>query len=159
MDIKLWIIGQIGVDIIMVVVLVWVIVSAKKQRGSDAQESPDLERPEALVSEIKEITGHLEQNLEQKRELSRRVIGRLDEVLARAEEKHQQLSLLLEKAETVSRSGRVRSGREPDKAETVRGLLDRGMTKQEAARHLGISVGEIDLLLKLGNREAGGRDV
>ncbi|MFP4036418.1 MAG: hypothetical protein ACLFUE_02735, partial [Desulfobacteraceae bacterium] len=99
MDIKLWIIGQIGVDIIMVVVLVWVIVSAKKQRGSDAQESPDLERPEALVSEIKEITEHLEQNLEQKRELTRRVIGRLDEALARAEEKHQQLSLLLEKAE------------------------------------------------------------
>jgi hypothetical protein len=33
------------------------------------------------------------------------------------------------------------------------------MTKQEAARYLGISVGEIDLLLKLGKTEAGGRDV
>ncbi len=155
MDIKLWIIVQIAIDIIMVAVLVWVISSNRRQKGSEPEEAPDMGRPEALLAEIKEITRHLEENLEQKRELSRRLLGRMDETLARAEERYQQFSRLLDQADRVSKGDNYSEARERDKSGSIRELLDQGMTKNEVARHLGISVGEIDLFLKLGKTEAG----
>lgn len=150
MDIQLWIIGQIAIDLLIGAVLVWVLVSGSRRRTREGEERRQAaERSERILAEMNAITRELEENLEEKRELTSRLLGRLDESLARAEKRYNQLQDLSRAPDRASRRDTATAKPSRSTKEAIRSLLDKGLSKEEAAQHLNISVGEIDLLLKL----------
>jgi cellulose biosynthesis protein BcsQ len=113
-----------------------------------------LRRSEEILAEMQVITRELEGNLEEKRELTNRLLGRLDETLERAEQRYEQLNQLFETKETASVQDRVSLNEAYGTRESIRSLLGKGLSKEEVAQRLGVSLGEIELFLKLGGRTA-----
>ncbi|MCF8061408.1 MAG: hypothetical protein K9M82_02730 [Deltaproteobacteria bacterium] len=151
MNIQLWIVGQIAIDALLVGVLLWLIVAGNRRRARDSEaQSEALRKSEEILSEMQEITRELEGNLEEKRELTRRLLGRLDETLERAARQYEQLNDLFETTESVSTRDRVSLKETQGTRESIRSLLDKGLSKEEVAQRLDVSVGEIELFLKLG---------
>lgn len=155
MNIQLWIVGQIAIDALLVGVLLWLIVAGNRRRTRDAEAQGEaLRKSEEILSEMRDITRELEGNLEEKRELTRRLLGRLDETLDRAGRRYEQLNDLLERTESSSNRDRIAPKEQSGTRASIRSLLDKGFSKEEVARRLEVSVGEIDLFLKLGGRTA-----
>lgn len=152
-NMQLWIIGQIAIDLILVGVLVWLIIS-RKQRG-DAHSplyEEELRKAEEILNQMREVTAELEVNLEEKRKLTKGLLGRLDETLNRAELRYKQLNDLFESTDSASIRDKVSIGKSEASRESIQALLAKGLTREDVARRLGISVGEIELLMKLGGR-------
>lgn len=149
METQIWIIGQIAIDAIMVALLLWFLKFQSRRQISWQEQESLIRRSESILSEMREITLSLEKNLDEKRTLSRQILEQLDQGLMRAEASYKQF------ADLLPRSGNNMadpSGPAKDTAQTrnsVYSLLKKGLSKEEIARHLGISVGEIDLMLKL----------
>jgi len=153
MDIQLWIIGQIGIDLLMGAVLLWVLVSGSRRRTREGEERrQSAERSERILAEMNAIARDLEENLEEKRELTSRLLGRLDEGLARAEKRYEQFQDLFDAADCTSKGDTVAVHPHLSTKDAIRSLLSKGLSKEEVAQHLSISVGEIDLFLKLGDK-------
>ena len=100
---------------------------------------------------MRSISDDLEMNLREKKEISRALLEQLDRTLRRAEESHRQLS----KIASVSSNGFTRDtsilAEDTDQLRSsVDSLLDKGFSKEEIAKDLGVSIGEIDLLVRLG---------
>ncbi|MFZ7113262.1 MAG: DUF6115 domain-containing protein [Desulfatiglandales bacterium] len=143
MKTQIWIFSQIAIDVILVLVLFW-FMRLQRRRQLDWQEQEAvIQKSEVILSEMRDISRSLEKNLEDKKELSRRILDQLEQGLKRAEESYHQIS------EIIPNSG----GRMPQQREHTRSsvlaLLEKGLSKEEIARHLNISVGEIELLIKL----------
>ena len=155
MTIETWVIGQTAIEIIIIFLLLWFIKSHLAMRKKNIDLSAVLEKPEQILAEMKELTRQLDKNLEEKKEISSRMLGQLDDILKKADQSYNQLENLIK--EYSSRpvhsfnsehdSRRVRT--------SVNDLLKQGLSKQEIAQRLGISVGEIELLVKLQNRQTG----
>jgi hypothetical protein len=149
MEPQFWIGIQVFLDLLMVALLVWFLVSCGKRQASWQNHESAIRKSEAILAEIREITQTLEVNLQEKRELSRRILAQLEQGLKRAEESTLQISKIIPK------TGRATAGPADLRSDphhtrsSVQALLAKGLTKEEVARHLGISVGEIELLLKL----------
>jgi methyl-accepting chemotaxis protein len=155
MNIQLWIVGQIAIDALLVGILLWLIVAGNRRRARDTEaQNETLRKSEEILSDMRDITRELEGNLEEKRELTRRLLGRLDETLERAGRRYDQLNELFEKTESVSDRDPVFPKEASGTHASIRSLLDKGLSKEEVARHLGVSVGEIELFLKLGSHTA-----
>jgi cellulose biosynthesis protein BcsQ len=155
MSIQLWVVGQIAVDVLLVGVLLWLIVAGNRRRARDEETRLEaLRRSEEILAEMQVITRELEGNLEEKRELTNRLLGRLDETLERAEQRYEQLNQLFETKETASVQDRVSLNEAYGTRESIRSLLGKGLSKEEVAQRLGVSLGEIELFLKLGGRTA-----
>ncbi len=153
MNIQVWIMGQIAIDLILVGVLVWLIMSGNRRRAKESQErEKELQKSEEILAQMREISAELEGNLEEKRELTQRLLGRLDETLKRAEHRYRQFNDLFEATDSASIRDKVSLRKTEDTRESIRTLIDKGLTREDVARRLGISVGEIDLFLKLGSR-------
>ena len=153
MDLQLWIIGQIAIDLLMGAVLLWVLVSGYRHRAREGQERRQAaERSERILAEMNAITRELEENLEEKRELTTRLLGRLDESLARAEKRYDQLQELSRAADSASKRDTVSVNPTRSTKESIRSLLERGLSKEEVAQRLNISGAELDLFLKLGDK-------
>ncbi|MBW1720719.1 MAG: hypothetical protein JRH13_07450 [Deltaproteobacteria bacterium] len=149
METQVWFVLQIVLDLVMVVLLLWFLKFQSKRRISWREQEALINRSESILSEMKEISRALEENLEEKRILSKRILERLDQGLKRAEESCKQITELLPKTGSgiSGNSGSLEMGRR--ERDSIRSLLKRGLSKEEIARHLGISVGEIELMLKL----------
>ena len=114
------------------------------------------QRSEAILAEMRELSLNLDRNLEEKRQLSSTILGRLDETLERAEETYMRirdaakdLGADPERAKNARKnSDQVRS--------SVKALVSKGLPMEEIAQHLGMSVDEIELLIKLQNRSGQG---
>ena len=150
MDAQTWVIGQIVIDVIMVSVLLCFLRLYSRGQLSWKNHTAVLNKSEELLSDMRSISDDLERNLREKKEISRSILEQLDHSLRRAEESHRQLS----KIASVSSSGvsRETSFVEDDADQlrsSVASLLDRGLSKEEIAKDLGISIGEIDLLIRL----------
>jgi hypothetical protein len=155
MNIQLWIVGQIAIDALLVGILLWLIVAGNRRRSRDTEAQGEaLRKSEEILSEMRDITRELEGNLEEKRELTRRLLGRLDETLERAEHRYEQLNELFERTEPASIQDRGSPKETSGTRASIRSLLDKGLSKEEVAQRLGVSVGEIELFLKLGGRTA-----
>ncbi len=151
MDIQLWMVGQILIDALLVGVLLWLIVTGNRRRIRDMEaQMESLRRSGEILAEMREIAGELEGNLEEKRELTHRLLGRLDETLDRAERRCEQLNALCETSDSPLVRDQVSLDQTHATRQAIRSLLDRGLSKEEAAQRLGLSVAEIDLFLKLG---------
>jgi restriction endonuclease S subunit len=99
---------------------------------------------------MRSIVQELDGNLEEKRELTRRLLGRLDETIERAEKRYEAYSDLLEATDSTSTRDRVSLKGTQNTRESIQALLERGLTRDEVSQRLGISRGEVDLFLKLG---------
>ncbi len=155
MEIQTWVIGQTAIEVIIIFLLLWFIKSHLAMRKKNTDLSAVFEKPEQILAEMRELTRQLDKNLEEKKEISNKMLGQLDDILDKADRTYNQLQGIIK--EYSSRpvnsynpeqdSRRVRT--------SVNDLLKKGLSKQEIARQLGISVGEIELLVKLQNRQIG----
>jgi CRP-like cAMP-binding protein len=149
MEPQLWIGIQVFLDLLMVALLVWFLVSCGKRQASWQNHEAAIRKSEAILAEITEITQALEVNLQEKRELSSRILAQLEQGLKKAEEIRLQISKIIPKTgRTTPGPANLHSDPQHTRS-SVQALLAKGLTREEVARHLGISVGEIDLLLKL----------
>ena len=155
MDIQTWVIGQTAVEIIIIFLLLWFIKSHMTMRKKNNDLSTLFEKPEQILAEMRELTRQLDKNLEEKKEISNRILGQLDAILEKADQSYMQLQNIIKEYSSIpvhsfnseQDSRRVRT--------SVNDLLKKGLSKQEIAQQLGISVGEIELLIKLQNRQIG----
>ena len=148
METQIWIIGQIAIDLLMVMLLLWFLKSQKRGQMTWQDQEAVIQKSAAILSEMQEISRSLEKNLEEKKALSRHILEQLDQGLKRAEESYHQLSgIILKSGNTLPRQGSVTDN--SNTRSSVLALLEKGLTREEIGRHLGISVGEIELMLKL----------
>lgn len=152
MEIQNWIIAQMVIDLIIACVLLWFIRLNIRSKKTDDELDEAFRKSEAILTEIRELSLSLDRNLEEKRRLSSMILGQLDETLERAEETctrvrdaARDLGANPERPKNVQKnSDQVRS--------SVKALISKGLPMEEIAHHLGMSVDEIDLLIKLQNR-------
>jgi hypothetical protein len=155
MEIQTWVIGQTAIEIVIIFLLLWFIKSHLAMRKKNSDLSAVFEKPEQILIEMRELTRQLDKNLEEKKELSNKMLGQLDEVLEKADQSYFQLQSIIKEYSSKPvqphnsehDSRRVRT--------SVNDLLKQGLSKQEIAQQLGISIGEIELLIKLQNRQIG----
>jgi len=149
MGVHSWIIGQIIIDIIMVALLLWFLRSSIKGKRPGQDLEATFRKSEAILAEMRQISLTLEKNLEEKKNLSRHILEQLDEGLKRADESRRQIQKITREHSTnmtsqpdaLKDAGQTRS--------SVNALLSKGLSRKEIAQHLGISEGEIELILKL----------
>ena len=142
----IWIGVQLLLDLLMVALLVWVLRSFSRQRASWNRHEAAIQRAESILVEMREISRTMEANLQEKKELSHRILSEMDLELKKAEESYTRISALLPRSQPES-SPRPES-LERTRA-SVRALTEKGLSKDEISRHLGISVGEVELIAKL----------
>lgn len=146
---QVWIGIQVFIDLVMVGLLLWFLRAYGRNQASWQDHETAMQKAQVILEEMKEISRVLEVNLKEKKELSARILAQLEQGLKRAEECSVQISKIL------PGSGRPLGG-SPDPTRdaertraSVDALLSKGVPREEIAQHLGLSVGEIELLLKL----------
>jgi hypothetical protein len=150
---QIWIGIQIFIDLVMVGLLVWFLRTYGRRQTSWQDHESAMRKAQVILEEMKEISRVLEANLNEKKELSTRILAQLEQGLNRAEACSVQISKIL------PRTGRPVAAppdsiRDPERTRaSIDALQAKGLPREEIARHLGISVGEIELLLKLRPRQ------
>ena len=81
MDIQTWVIGQTAIEIIIIILMLWFIKSHLAMRKKNAQLNAVFEKPEQILAEMRELTRKLDKNLEEKKEISNKMLGQLDDQL------------------------------------------------------------------------------
>ncbi|NLA74298.1 MAG: hypothetical protein GX846_02280 [Deltaproteobacteria bacterium] len=152
MDIQTWVIGQLLVEIVIIGLMLWFIRGHNDMKKKNNEIEALFENPEKIISEMQEITRLLENNLEEKKEISRRMLGQLEDILKRADHTYNELQSLMKE---YSSSPAVHPAAQDSKRmlASVNDLLRRGHSKEEISGKLGISIGEIELLVKLNKRD------
>ena len=149
MAIQSWIIGQIVLDILVAALLGWFILFRFRKNRIGANFDNAFDKSQSILAEMERITRELEKNLEEKRDLSNRIVRQLDESLSKADESRRQLQKLIKEYNTRPVFQTTPTDDAQKTRELINALLHKGMKKTEVSRHLGISMGELDLLLKL----------
>jgi len=157
MDIQNWIMAQMGIDLIIICILLWFIRLNMKGKRPDNELDEKLRKSEAILERIKEMSLNLEKGLEEKRRQSRNVLDQLEETVDRAEETCERVK---NAAKDIG-ANPERSKNAPKNSDqlrsSVKALIAKGLPREEIAQHLGMSVDEIDLLIKLQSRQGQGK--
>jgi len=157
MEIQNWIMAQMAIDLIIACVLLWFIRLNMKAKKTDNELHEAFRKSEGILAEIRELSLNLDKNLEEKRKLSRTILEQLDETLSNAEE----TCLRVKNAAKDLGANPERSKSVPKNADqirsSIRALISKGLPREEIAQHLGMSVDEIDLLIKLQTRSGQGK--
>ncbi len=155
MEIQTWIIGQTAIEIIIFFLLLWFLKSHFAMRKKNKELSSVFEQPEKILAEMRELTRQLDKNLEEKKELSKKLLGQLEDILKKADHSYNQLQNIMKEYSSRPLSSNHNEHDSRRIRSSVNDLLKQGLSKEEIARQLGISVSEIELLVKLQNRQAG----
>jgi len=149
MDIQNWIMAQMGIDLIIVCILLWFIKLNMKGKRPDNELDEKLLKAERTLTQIRELSQNMEKSLGEKQRQGRSMLEQLDESVERAEE-------IFERVKNTAKdigANPERSKNVPKNSEqmrsSVKALLAKGLPREEIAQHLGMSVDEIDLLIKL----------
>jgi hypothetical protein len=149
MEIQNWIMAQMVIDLMIFVVLLWFIRVNMTAKKADNGEDKALMKSESILAKIKELNLRLEQALEEKQKLSRIIIEQLDDAVNTAEKTCDHFKgVVKDFGATPSRSKNVPKNSDQLKS-SVKALIAKGLKREEIAQHLGMSVDEIDLLIKL----------
>lgn len=143
------ILGQILIDLSILTLLIWLIkvsINLAKPKGSNIN---DFHIPEALVKEMREIAQDLDKNLEQKKKLSHDILTRLNEGLEQAEAYAKRIEKVNQAYGFQLREGVSDLKDREQTRSSIQALISKGFSREEIARHLGITLGEIELLIKL----------
>ena len=155
MGIQTWIIGQIVIEIIIILLILWFLKSHFAEKKKNSELSSIFEEPERILAEMRNLTRQLDKNLEEKKEISKKMLGQLEDILKKADQSYSQLQNIV-KEYSSSPVHTFNSEQDSHRIRTsVNDLLKRGFSNEEIAQQLGISVSEIELLLKLQNRQIG----
>jgi hypothetical protein len=149
MDAQFWIIGQIMIDVIMVALLFWFARLQFRKQPPWQEFKAVIEKSESILSEMEQLGQALEKNLAEKKKLSRHILEQLDQGLTRAQRNYEQIQkVLLETTNPLS--DRAVPAKDNERmVSSIKTLLAKGLARQEIAQHLGISVAEIELIIKL----------
>lgn len=153
MESQILIFGQIIIDIIMVAVVLWFVRFHYKQQISLHNHEAVIEKSEAILADMMKISKKLEENLEEKKELSQDLLSQLDQGLKKAEESYGRIKKIMpgiDKSLNDNGEGLVDQGKS---IESVKALLKKGVSKKEISKYLNLSLGEIDLMMKLESRK------
>jgi hypothetical protein len=149
MDIQNWIMAQMGIDLIIVCILLWFIKLNMKGKRPGSELDEKLRKAEKTLAQIRELSQNMEKNLGEKQRQGRSMLEQLDESVERAEQ-------IFERVKNAAKdigANPERSKNVPKNSEqmrsSVKALLAKGLPREEIAQHLGMSVDEIDLLIKL----------
>lgn len=145
---QIWIGLQICLDLLMVALLVWFLRTFSRLHASWGRHEAAVSKAEAILAEMRDISRSLEANLKEKKELSHRILTEMDQELKRAEASCSRISALVPKT-APGFSGQPDASEGVRTRASVRGLIGRGLPKEEIARTLGISLGEVELVVKL----------
>ena len=154
MEAHSWIIVQIIIDVLIAALLLGFIRFHLKMKKTWNDSESILRKSQEILSEMINLSRTLKENLEEKKELSRKTLMKLDKGLRRAEDSVQHIqhvvgelgtNHILHQPELFKDAHRMRS--------SVHALLTKGLSREEIAQHLGISLGEIELLSKLQNHK------
>ena len=149
MNIQTWIIAQSIVEIIIICLMLWFIKSHLAMQKKNARMDSLFERPEQIISEMKEVTRLLEKNLEEKREISRTMLGQLEDILKRADHTYNELQGLMKEYSSNPVNAHPAAQESKKMRSSVSDLIKQGLSKEEIAGKLNISISEIELLIKL----------
>ena len=141
--------GQTLIDLIILTLLIWLIRVSSNKGNTKRSGTDDFQMPEVLVKEMREIAENLDKNLEQKKILSHDILTRLNEGLKQAEAYTKRIEKI---NEAYGYQLRERVSDLKDREQTrasIQALISKGFSREEVARHLGITQGEIELLIKL----------
>ena len=141
--------GQTLIDLIILTLLIWLIRVSSNKGNTKRSGTDDFQMPEVLVKEMREIAENLDKNLEQKKILSHDILTRLNEGLEQAEAYTKRIEKI---NEAYGYQLRERVSDLKDREQTrasIQALISKGFSREEVARHLGITQGEIELLIKL----------
>ena len=141
--------GQTLIDLIILTLLIWLIRVSSNKGNTKRSGTDDFQMPEVLVKEMREIAENLDKNLEQKKILSHDILTRLNEGLKQAEAYIKRIEKI---NEAYGYQLRERVSDLKDREQTrasIQALISKGFSEEEIARHLGITQGEIELLIKL----------
>ena len=149
MEAHSWIIVQIIIDILMAALLIGFIRFHVKAKKSINDPESIYRKSQEILSEMRNLSRTLDENLEEKRDLSRKTLSKLDNGLQRAEESVRRMQDIMGELGV-----KISSQPEPFKdvhrmRSSVNALLTKGVSREEIAQHLGISLGELELLSKL----------
>lgn len=148
---------QIGLDIV-ILILLFAILLGRKHKASRTDDSM-VESFARIIEETEQISKEFGANLEQRQELIRQVIGKLDQRIADAED----LCARLERAERQARESTehlktlsagvpaqsISHGSGKTDHQRVLLLADKGLEAAEIARSLKKPLGEVELILNL----------
>ena len=149
MDAQFWIIGQIIIDVIMVALLLWFARLQFRKQAPWQEFKAVIEKSESILSEMEQLGQALEKNLSEKKKLSRHILEQLDQGLARAQRNYEQIQKVLLETTNPLRDRAVPAKDNKHTVASIRTLLTRGLSREEIAQHLGISVQEIELMIKM----------
>lgn len=141
--------GQILIDLVILTLLIWLIKVSGNRAKPEGSTIDDFQMPDVLVKEMREISEDLNKNLEQKKILSHDILAKLNDGLEQAEAYAKRIEKI---NEAYGFQLRERVSDLNDKEQTrssIQALISKGFSREEIARHLGITLGEIDLLIKL----------
>ncbi len=149
MDAQLWIIGQIIIDVIMVALLLWFAWLHLRKQPTWQEFKSVIEKSESILSEMGQLGQALEKNLSEKKKLSRHILEQLDQGLIRAQRNYEQIQKVL--LDTTNPLGdRAVPAKDNERmVSSIKALLSKGLEREEIAQHLGISVQEIELIIKM----------
>jgi len=151
MEIQNWIMVQMVIDLVIACLLLWFIRLNIKSKKTDSDPDEAFRRSEAILAEIRELSLSLDKNLEEKRKISTRILGQLDETLEKAEDACRRVKDAA-KDLGANPGGSKNLHKNSDQIRSsVKALISKGLPREEIAQHLGMSVDEIDLLIKLRN--------
>jgi DNA-directed RNA polymerase specialized sigma24 family protein len=137
MGIQSWIVVQLCVDLGMFVLLILLLRAQLAARPGQGGLKRAAEKSEALLQEMRQLSLDLEQNLEEKRALTQRILAELDRRLSQADAASLQLKAL------------QASNRNPTTLDAILQLRSKGFSIDDIARRLDIPVGEVALTVKL----------
>lgn len=147
--------GQILIDLIILTLLIWLIKISGNRAKPKSSNIDDFQMPDVLVKEMREISEALDKNLEQKKILSHDILTRLNDGLEQAEAYAKKIEKINEAhgfQEAYGFQLREKGSDSKDREQTrssIQALISKGFSREEIARHLGITLGEIELLIKL----------
>ena len=141
--------GQILIDLVILTLLIWLIKASVSRGKPERSNIEDFQIPEDLVKEMREIAEDLGKNLEQKKILSHDILAKLNDGLEQAEAYAERIEKI---NEAYGFQLRERVSELKDREQTrssIQALISKGFSREEIARHLGLTLGEIELLIKL----------
>lgn len=144
-----WIGAQLFLDLLMVALLIWFLRFFSRRDASWRDHERAVTRAEAILGEMREIGQALDANLKEKKDLSNRILTQLDQAMRRADESYGRISAILPEISRASSATPTDTKDAEKTRSSIYALLRKGLQKEEIARHLGISQGEIELTMKL----------
>jgi hypothetical protein len=149
MEIQNWIIVQMVLDLFIACVLLWLLRLNMKSKGADNEQDEMFRKSQGILAEMRALSLSADRNLEEQERRSRMILEDIDEAIRRAED----ICIRLNDSTKDLGANTERSKNVPKNSDQVRtsvkALIAKGLSREEIAQHLGMSVDEIDLLIKL----------